>query len=318
MAANVLREQAAGLKVLLIDKGRSVGGRLATRRIGPGIADHGAQFFTVRTDDFHVHVNRWLESGLVYEWSRGWNDGSLAYTRDGHPRYAVRGGFNNLAKHLAEGLTTRLDTKLVSIMCDDTSGWTVVDEAGTLIHARALLLTPPVPQSLTLLDAGRVRLGEDDRSALEKITYAPCLSAMFWLEGATSGMPAPGGVQRFKANITWIADNHRKGISPDAVIITAQASPTYSQQLWELSDEQILSAFKVDLLPFLHEEPKFIEAQLKRWRYSMPTILHESPYLTAANLPPLLFAGDAFQQARVEGAALSGMAAGAALAMALG
>ena len=47
MAANSLKEQ--GWQVTLVDKGRSVGGRLATRRIGPGRADHGTQFFTART-----------------------------------------------------------------------------------------------------------------------------------------------------------------------------------------------------------------------------------------------------------------------------
>ncbi|HMQ53993.1 MAG TPA: FAD-dependent oxidoreductase, partial [Anaerolineae bacterium] len=41
MAANLLK--AYGFKVTVLDKGRSVGGRLATRRIGPGRADHGAQ-----------------------------------------------------------------------------------------------------------------------------------------------------------------------------------------------------------------------------------------------------------------------------------
>lgn len=40
---------AGGLRVVLLDKGRSVGGRLGTRRVGPGRADHGAQFFTARS-----------------------------------------------------------------------------------------------------------------------------------------------------------------------------------------------------------------------------------------------------------------------------
>lgn len=46
MAAGQLVER--GASVLLLDKGRTVGGRLATRRIEAGCADHGAQFFTAR------------------------------------------------------------------------------------------------------------------------------------------------------------------------------------------------------------------------------------------------------------------------------
>ena len=38
--------QANGARVLVLDKGRGVGGRLATRRTHSGIFDHGAQFFT--------------------------------------------------------------------------------------------------------------------------------------------------------------------------------------------------------------------------------------------------------------------------------
>ena len=39
-------------RITILDKGRSVGGRLATRRIDGGRADHGAQFFTVRDKAF--------------------------------------------------------------------------------------------------------------------------------------------------------------------------------------------------------------------------------------------------------------------------
>jgi len=38
---------AAGIDTVIVDKGLSVGGRLATRRIGDATLDHGAQFFTV-------------------------------------------------------------------------------------------------------------------------------------------------------------------------------------------------------------------------------------------------------------------------------
>ena len=45
-AAN--RLQTEGLEVLVLDKGRGLGGRMATRRISSGVFDHGAQFFTVK------------------------------------------------------------------------------------------------------------------------------------------------------------------------------------------------------------------------------------------------------------------------------
>ncbi len=46
--------QASGVRVKVLDKGRGVGGRLATRRSGVGVFDHGAQFFTV-CDENQAH-----------------------------------------------------------------------------------------------------------------------------------------------------------------------------------------------------------------------------------------------------------------------
>jgi predicted NAD/FAD-dependent oxidoreductase len=42
----------AGLRVMVVDKGRAVGGRMASRRIGEAVFDHGAQFITARSDQF--------------------------------------------------------------------------------------------------------------------------------------------------------------------------------------------------------------------------------------------------------------------------
>ena len=38
----------AGRSVVVLEKSRGVGGRMATRRVGEAVCDHGAQFFTVR------------------------------------------------------------------------------------------------------------------------------------------------------------------------------------------------------------------------------------------------------------------------------
>ena len=47
---------AAGHEVVVLDKGRSSGGRCATRRIGAAVVDHGAQFFTARSYEFTAQV----------------------------------------------------------------------------------------------------------------------------------------------------------------------------------------------------------------------------------------------------------------------
>jgi len=306
MAANALLYK--DFSVVMVDKDRSVGGRLATRRIGPGRADHGAQFFTIRSPEFQHWTERWFTEGLIYRWSNGWSDGSLAPANfDGNPRYAVHGGMNALAKHLAKGLQPHLNVRLVAITVNE-QGWQSRAESGQVSRSKALILTPPVPQSLALLQAGGVELEAGDRAALEEIEYAPCLAGLFWLDGPLH-LPEPGAIQHSHAPISWIADNQRKGISPEATIITVHAGIEYSSQLWDTPQAEILARLQVSFLPYMTPNTTILEAQLKRWRYARPTIVHPEPCLLAANLPPLVFAGDAFSGPRVEGAALSGLAA---------
>jgi predicted NAD/FAD-dependent oxidoreductase len=63
---------AAGYRVVLFDKGRGPGGRMATRRVatelGEVVFDHGAQYLTARGPDFVTQVERWRDAGHVARW----------------------------------------------------------------------------------------------------------------------------------------------------------------------------------------------------------------------------------------------------------
>ncbi|MBE2237780.1 MAG: FAD-dependent oxidoreductase [Caldilineaceae bacterium] len=323
MAGAVLAEH--GQRVVLLDKGRSVGGRLATRRIGAGRADHGAQFFTVRSPRFGAWVERWRAADIVYQWGTGWSDGSLATTApDGHPRYAVRGGMNALAKHLAAqgaglGATIHTGVRVTAIEAlpaqgaSATGGWKLLAEDGASWTARTVVMTAPAPQSLAILAAGGVDLLAEERSALEAIQYAPCLCGLFTVHGAVR-LPAPGALQQPDADISWIADNQRKGISPDATVLTAHGSPPWSATHYAAPDDAVLSRMKTNLNPWLDQDAVIVMGEVKRWRYAIPTALHAEPMLRACTPSPLYFGGDGFGAPRVEGAALSGLAIAADIA----
>ena len=316
MAANALATR--GLRPYVIDKGAVVGGRLATRQLENGRADHGAQFFTVRDAQFHTWVDEWKGQGLVYQWSTGWSDGSLAATpSDGFPRYAVRGGMNALAHALAAqaedaGAMIRTGVGLTRI-AKEYGQWVAHDQAGQTFAAQTLVLTPPVAQSLALLAAGAVDLTPADRTALARIAYAPCLCGLFRVEGDVD-LPEPGAIQRPGEPISWIADNRRKGISDDATLLTVHAAPDWSRSHFHEGDARLLSLLAEAVTPWLAPHAQIRESQLKRWRYALPTSLHPARYLRGDAMPPLYFAGDAFGGPRVEGAALSGLAVAAAVA----
>ncbi|VAW39256.1 hypothetical protein MNBD_CHLOROFLEXI01-348 [hydrothermal vent metagenome] len=302
------RVQAMGKTAVILEKAPTVGGRLATWPLGSGQADAGAQFFTVREPEFQKFVSDWQEKELVFEWSRGWADGSLLDgAEDGFPRYAAKAGMTTVAQHLAQNLTVHVQTELVEIK-QIGNGWEVVTGDGRSYKVPALILTPPVPQSLALLDAGDVPLTANDRTALEKIEYAPSLTGLFWIEGGVM-LPPPGAIQQPNETISWIADNQQKGVSPKATILTAQANPTVSQLWYEAPNNELLGMFVGELRPFLHKNSTIKAHHIHRWRYALPTVLHPQRTLLAANLPPLAFAGDAFNGPRVEGAVLSGLTA---------
>ena len=315
MAARTLLER--GRTVYVIDKGRSVGGRLATRRVGEhGLADHGAQFFTVRTSTLQRYVDRWRALGLVYVWGTGWSDGSVKRTAgDGHPRYVVRGGMNRLAKHLAQGIDITVD-RLISSARKTSEGWMLEDGDGNTYASRGLILTPPMPETLELLTASGVHLSQEDFAELRRIRFGPCLCGIHAVNGDVD-LPAPGAMQNFQSEVYWVADNQAKGIS-ETTIITSHANAKFSRQNWDASEADIVRALESAVQPYLKQGARIVQTQLKRWRYSVPLTTHPQESLLAKELPPLVFAGDAFGgRGRVEGAFTSGLAAGEAMHAAL-
>ncbi len=294
-------------EVVVIDKGRGVGGRMATRRIGDATLDHGAQFFTTHTDEFAAVVDGWQEAGLAQPWFRGRLGPQGIADADGHTRFRGAQNMNAVAKHLAVGLDVRAGTAATAIShTDSADGWTIMIEEQQL-HADAVVLTPPVPQSLALLAAGGVVLASDDMSALATVRYQPCLAALVVLDGP-SGLPEPGAVDPAHGPIDWMADNQSKGISASPAV-TIHATAEFSRAYWSSSDEVVIAALlKAAGLPVASSA-----SQVHRWRYARPVEVLPERHLLAHGLPPLVFAGDAFGGAKVEGAVLSGLSAAAAL-----
>lgn len=302
----------AGRRVTIVDKGRGVGGRLATRRIGDGVFDHGAQFFTSSDPGFTAEVASWRAAGVVEQWfdERLEPDGSTV--ADGHPRWRGTSGMTAIAKHLAADLDLRTGTRVASIHVEGagTGSWRVVIEDGTELLARALLLTAPVPQTLELLEAGEVAIDPADRITLDSITYHPCVAVLALL-GGPSGVPEPGALRPAGEPLDWVADNQRKGISP-VPAITVHAGPDTSRRLWDLPDDEVVAGL-LAAVPGLQAAPVAGGTQVQRWRYARPETLRDEKFFALRDLPPAVLAGDAFAGARVPGAAASGWAAAEAL-----
>ena len=299
-AAHTLRER--GIQVTLLDKGRGVGGRMATRRFGGATFDHGAQFFTVRDPKFGVWVEKWLAERAAVEWTRGFNQ------PDGYARYRGNAGMTDIPKQLAQGLDIRLGQKVIRIV-ENAGNWQATTESGDTFTAPALIMTPPVEQSLTLLR--NANLPPATRRQLQQITYDPCFALLLLLDRPSQISP-PGAVQLNREPIRWLADNQQKGIST-LPAITIHAAPEFTRTYFNAVPAQVKESLVAEARQWLGDG-QVVDWQLQRWRYSQPTTLHPQRCLVADTPLPLVFAGDAFGEPRVEGAALSGVCAGATLA----
>jgi predicted NAD/FAD-dependent oxidoreductase len=290
----------AGRPVVVLDKGRSPGGRLATRRIGDATLDHGAQFFTVRSDTFGSLVRGWEAAGIV--WSTGFGD-----HRDGHPRYMVDGGMNALTKHLAAGLDVRCGAMAFAVHRDGER-WRVALDDGSHVAAEALVLTCPTPQSLALLVTAGVTLPEP----LRTLDYDRTLALLAVLD-RPAALPPPGALQEPGGNVAFVADNQAKGVSAQPAL-TLHATAAWSLQRWDDDRDAVHADLLAMAAPFLGPA-QVLTSQVKRWRFATPQHPWPDPCWAAPDVPaPLVLAGDAFGGPRVEGAACSGLAAAAALA----
>jgi renalase len=306
LAAKALNE--SGWAVTVLDKSRGVGGRMATRRVGEGTFDPGAQFFTVRGERFANLVEGWLRAGVATEWARGFADAEGQPNEDGHPRYRGSEGMTSIPKHIAQGLDVRTSERVVGVD-DGDDGWEIECESGLRVAGGALVLGVPVQQALDLTSSGSYTLPDGARRQLEAVSYDPCLALMILLDDST-GVPEPGGMQIKSEPLDWICDNRRKGIS-EAPAVTVHAGPEWSRSHFEDDETEITESMISRASDHLGTDlaSATVETSLARWRFSWVKIPHPEPCLVASDDPPLLFCGDAFGQPKVEGAALSGLAA---------
>ena len=318
MAANHL--QAQGVRVAVLDKSRGVGGRLATRRMGTAVLDHGAQYFTARKPEFQAFVQQWEAEGLVSRWFE--KPGGIALDRDAagneptapEPCYMVPGGMTRLAKKLAESLdadTLHLNSRAVSIQ-REAGGFLVQTEGGEQYQAERIILTAPLPQSLALLTAKTpndcgIEITPALLERLRAVTYDPCVALLAVLD-RPSQVPPPGGLLPDSEIVGWVADNYQKGVSPNGYGLTVQASPNYSKVHYEASDADLAEVLIRETAPWLGDAV-ILEWQMKRWAYALARHALAEPFVTVSEAPALLLAGDAFGGPRMENAALSGLAA---------
>ena len=282
----------AGLAPVVFDKGRGLGGRLATRRVDGLQFDHGAQYITARDSGFAAVLRRMQVAGAVGLW----DDGS------GVPRYVGVPGMSSLARALALGVCVRQGLQVTAVHAD--GGKWVVQMGDLADSFDRVVITVPAPQVAGLLGADHPIV-----AALADVQLAPCLTLM----AATNATPAFISQTDADGPLAWIAqDSAKPGRAQTCTTWVAQASPAFSAA--HLEDDAATTVAR--MLPLLCARlgittAEITHASAHRWRYARVTAALGQPHIAAHNT--LFVGGDWCLGPRVEAAWISGSSMGKAI-----
>lgn len=300
--------QKAGVSVVVFEKSRAYGGRVATRRIGDYTFDHGATIISPRGSELERVILEELpqeELVLIEKPIFLHADGRVSPVdpeSNTLHRYAYQKGVNTLGKLLGADLDVRFETPVEKLSHD---GPHYVVNGESYSH---VILTAPLPQSQVLLETIK------DRRQFAGAQYRKCLSVMFGIEESIDkpyhALLDPNQSQP----LTWLSIESIKvpgtARAPEGcTAIVAQMSARYSRYSFERSDEDVISEtwFDVKRLLGIADAVPMIK-EVKRWKYSHAanTVSFESVNKRGERL---LIAGDGIAGARTHQAYLSGIQA---------
>ncbi|NNJ73932.1 MAG: NAD(P)-binding protein [Anderseniella sp.] len=279
----------AGWSPVVFDKGRGVGGRVATRRLDGDVQfDHGAQYVTARDQGFRSVIANMSKSGAAIRWNVG----------SGDPRFVGTPGMANLAKYLAKGLDVRQGMTATAVRRSDGRSEIVVD--GEVSHYfDRVVVTAPAPQALALLETQETFLSD-----FADVKYEPCLTLMANLNTEVSeGFSCRSDSD---AELAWIANDSSKPGRTGKGCWVAQANAGWSAVNLELD----LNSIKTKMLPLLIRElgiaaDAVVHSAAHRWRFAK--VVQPLGRRFVRNADATIYAGgDWCLGARVEAAWMSG------------
>ncbi|MGI3783738.1 MAG: NAD(P)/FAD-dependent oxidoreductase [Janthinobacterium lividum] len=293
-AARALVE--GGREVVVLDRGRRIGGRMASRRTDGRMVDTGASYFTVSDDRFRAVVEAWRDAGLAHGWTDTFSvsDAGDLTPKSGPVRWSAPGGLRSLVEDLATDLDVRQTT------VEHVGPGPVVDD----LPASAVVLAMPDPQALRLLDPAYASV-----IAALSDPFDPVLALTATFPGR-SWPDVDGAFVSGDPVISWVADDGRRR-GDGAPVLVAHSTPEFAAEHLAAPDEAAgpMTAALRDALA-IGAEPT--STHVHRWTFGKPAGTRDEPFFLDDQLVGVC--GDAWSdKPRVETAYLSGRALGEAL-----
>lgn len=255
--------------VVVFEKSKVASGRMAHRKSLPYHFDHGAQYFTARTEVFRNLLAPLIDSNVVKRWDARYvkfdHQKKIAVEKldwsDDEPRYVGVPGMNAVVHHLSKGINIHFGRHINSIQ--RAQKWVLVDSNGA--HHEDfdwVISTAPAPQTAKLMPLEFSHVPTVTRTQMR-----PCLALMVGFNQKLNLDFDAAHV--INSNISWIALNSSKPGRPSSSSLVIHSSESYAQTRIE-DDENIITK---DILRITSNiigqditQPQHVS--LHRWRYA--------------------------------------------------
>ena len=293
------RLNQAGMTVTLVDKARGPGGRISTRRDGQRRFDHGAQYFTARSESFQQTVESWRLAGAVAPWTgrfATWAAGVFTHDEPRSTRWVGAPRMSALPRYLAKDLDVRTAERITALV-REPQGWVLHNDSGDASEPfDVVLLSCPGPQAAALLPADSML-----HQRASSLSYRACWAVMAHYEATVPiGFD---GVRLTGSPLSWVARDSSKPGRDCGERWVLHASSEWSEANLE-ADPQWVCATLAEAFAELGA-PTPSDAKAHRWRYALSELGRHS----AAYFEPgwgLGLCGDGLARPRVEDAWRSG------------
>lgn len=236
-----------GHRVLILDKGRGLGGRLATRRVGDDLAfDHGAPHLAEVADPLLAEA---LAAGSLAPWPAA-----------GPERWVGTPTMNAFLKPWAAAHDVRLSTE-VAALAPAAGGWQLTLKSGETIQATRVVVTVPAVQARGLLAAV-----PEAAAALAQATMRPTWTLLIALATAPS-QPAITAADA----LVWIARNSGKpGRPTGSECWVAHAGEAWTRANLEREKDDVAADLSAQFLRAVgSSSADVVYAATHRWRYAV-------------------------------------------------
>ncbi len=311
----------AGYTVVILEKSRGVGGRVATRRMDNYAVDHGARYL----EPVGTHVQGLIQALQQQNQLSQWTDTLYEFTTHQLqpsstvlPRYVPEEGMNTVGKFLAEGLEIWFNRRVQSLQPTEDNIWHLsleqthktANKQPLAVTAKRVVIAIPAPQALTVLEPLEPQFSCNVMDQIRTVEYDPCITVMAGYS-TLQKLPWQGVQFRNHPLLDWVALESSKRPQPQSPVVVIQSHSEFAQQYLDTDNlespgKQLIQAAATCLTPELNQPEWF---KVHRWRYAFCRQPLSVPCLTETSPIPFVCAGDWCGGNHIEGALNSGKAA---------